>query len=101
MLAATIRRSRRRAPLMARKLILSRQDLGWSQVELARRAVVRPETIHRIEQARRPPSLATFDKLYRVWAEREAQAARAGRWQTQSTQVNSKYTDGATMLTGA
>ncbi|HVA50950.1 MAG TPA: hypothetical protein VNH11_31710 [Pirellulales bacterium] len=30
--------------LMARKLIRSRQALGWSQVELARRAGVRPET---------------------------------------------------------
>ena len=63
--------------LMARKLIRSRQTLGWSQVELGRRAGVRPETINRIEQARRSPSLATFDKLYRALEEGEAQAARA------------------------
>lgn len=52
--------------LMARKLIRARRELGWSQVELGRRAGVRPETINRIEQAKRSPSLATFDKLYRA-----------------------------------
>lgn len=62
--------------LMARKLIRARQALGWSQVELARRAGVRPETVNRIEQARRSPNLATFDKLYR--ALEAGEAARAG-----------------------
>ncbi|MGH7139556.1 MAG: helix-turn-helix transcriptional regulator [Pirellulales bacterium] len=52
--------------LMARKLIRVRSELGWSQVELGRHAGVRPETINRIEQAKRSPSLATFDKLYRA-----------------------------------
>jgi predicted transcriptional regulator len=60
---------------MARKLIRSRQSLEWSHVELARRAGVRPETIHRVEQARRSPSLATFDKLYRALDEGHAVAA--------------------------
>lgn len=52
--------------LMARKLIRARSELGWSQAELARRAGVPPETVNRIEQAKRSPSLATFDKLYRA-----------------------------------
>ncbi|HJT34486.1 MAG TPA: helix-turn-helix domain-containing protein [Pirellulales bacterium] len=62
--------------LMARKMIRARQSLGWSQAELARRAGVRPETVNRIEQAKRSPSLATFDKLYRaIEAEQGARAA--------------------------
>jgi DNA-binding XRE family transcriptional regulator len=52
--------------LMARKLIRARAELGWSQVELGRRSGVRPETINRIEQAKRSPTLATFEKLYRA-----------------------------------
>jgi len=63
--------------LMARKLIRARQALAWSQVELARRAGVPPETVNRIEQARRSPSLGTFDKLYRALDQGEAEAARA------------------------
>ena len=63
--------------LMARKLIRARTELGWSQVELARRAGVRPETINRIEQAKRSPSLATFDKLYRALDEGNAAVARS------------------------
>ncbi len=62
--------------LMARKMIRARKSLGWSQVELARRAGVRPETINRIEQAKRSPNLVTFDKLYR--ALEAGEAARAG-----------------------
>ncbi|HEX7446113.1 MAG TPA: helix-turn-helix transcriptional regulator [Pirellulales bacterium] len=63
--------------LMARKMIRARKNLGWSQVELARRAGVRPETINRIEQAKRSPSLATFDKLYRALEAGEAARASA------------------------
>ena len=60
--------------LMARKMIRARKMLGWSQVELARRAGVRPETVNRIEQAKRSPSLATFDKLYRALDEGQVRA---------------------------
>ncbi|HET6883607.1 MAG TPA: helix-turn-helix transcriptional regulator [Pirellulales bacterium] len=65
--------------LMARKLIRARTELGWSQVELGRRAGVRPETINRIEQAKRSPSLVTFDKLYRALDEGKSAAGKRSR----------------------
>lgn len=65
--------------LMARKLIRARTALGWSQAELGRRAEVRAETINRIEQAKRSPSLATFDKLYRALDAGQAALKKASR----------------------
>ena len=65
--------------IMGRDLIRSRRGLGWSQAELARRAGIRAETLNRIEQAKRSPSLATFDKVHRALAAGEAaqKAAKA------------------------
>lgn len=58
--------------VMARDIIRSRRALGWSQAELARRAGVRAETLNRIEQAKRSPSLSTFDKVHRALEAGEA-----------------------------
>jgi len=48
---------------LARKLILRRQALGWSQRELARRSGVRFETICRIEKGRNTPNVATVNRI--------------------------------------
>ncbi len=50
----------------ARDLITSRRQLGLSQVELARRAGIRVETLKRIEHARMSASVATMEILVRV-----------------------------------
>jgi hypothetical protein len=57
---------------------------------------VRPATINRIEQARRSPSLATFDKLYRALDQGQGGSGprQAGRGQTQSPQVNLMHKSG-------
>jgi ribosome-binding protein aMBF1 (putative translation factor) len=60
--------------VMACDIIRSRRALGWSQAELARRAGVRPETLNRIEQAKRSPSLDTFEKVHRALEAGEAEA---------------------------
>jgi DNA-binding XRE family transcriptional regulator len=56
---------------LARKLIRRRQAAGLTQVELARRAGIRPETLNRLEQGRHTPSIATVDKLDRALTEAE------------------------------
>lgn len=48
---------------LAEKLVRQRQAAGLSQVELARRAGVRPETLNRIERGRTTPDFATVRKL--------------------------------------
>jgi predicted transcriptional regulator len=58
---------------LARNIIRRRQDAGLTQVELARRAGIRPETLNRLEQGRHTPTIATVDKVDRVL--REAQQA--------------------------
>lgn len=40
-----------------------RHRLGLSQAELARRAGIRPETLNRIEQGTRSPSVRTVNKI--------------------------------------
>ena len=60
---------------LARKIIRRRQAAGLSQVELARRAGIRPETLNRLEQGRHTPTVATVDKLDRALAEAEAEQA--------------------------
>ncbi|HEX7447069.1 MAG TPA: helix-turn-helix transcriptional regulator [Pirellulales bacterium] len=60
--------------LLARDLLRSRRALGWSQVELARRAGVRPETLNRIEQGKHSASVATIDKLDKALKAGEAKA---------------------------
>lgn len=59
--------------IMGRDIIRARRALGWSQAELARRAGIRPEALHRIEQAKRSASLRTFDKVHRALEAGEAE----------------------------
>jgi ribosome-binding protein aMBF1 (putative translation factor) len=51
---------------LARKIIKARRILGLSQVELARRAAIRPETLNRIEKGRTSPDTATIAKIERA-----------------------------------
>lgn len=76
--------------VMARDIIRSRRALGWSQAELARRAGIRPETLNRIEQAKRSPSLITYDKVHRALAAGEAKQQakeKAARGKAKSDKV--------------
>jgi DNA-binding XRE family transcriptional regulator len=54
------------AASLARKIIRHRRRAGLTQVELARRAGIRPETLNRIEQGKHPPSVATVVKIDRA-----------------------------------
>ena len=51
---------------LARDILRARRKLGLSQVELARRAGIRPETLNRIEQGRNKPSVPTIAKIDRA-----------------------------------
>jgi DNA-binding XRE family transcriptional regulator len=57
--------------MLARKIIRRRRAVGLSQVELARMAGIRPETLNRLEQGKHSPSIATVDKLDRALAKAE------------------------------
>ena len=57
---------------LARKLILRRQALGWSQRELAKRSGVRFETICRIETGKNTPNIATVEKIDAALSEAES-----------------------------
>jgi DNA-binding XRE family transcriptional regulator len=48
---------------LAEKLIRRRRASGLSQLDLARRAGIRPETLNRIERGRTTPDFATIRKL--------------------------------------
>jgi ribosome-binding protein aMBF1 (putative translation factor) len=63
----------------ARRLIRARRALGWSQIELARRAGVRVETLSRLEHGKHSASAATVDKLRRALDVGEGQTAGAKR----------------------
>jgi DNA-binding XRE family transcriptional regulator len=52
--------------LLAGDILRHRRRLGLSQAELARRAGVRAETLCRIEQGDRSPSVRTVDKIERA-----------------------------------
>ena len=54
------------AVLQARDILRARRKLGLSQVELARRAGIRPETLNRIEQGKNKPSVPTIAKIDRA-----------------------------------
>jgi predicted transcriptional regulator len=58
---------------LARKLIRDRRRAGLTQIELARRAGIRPETLCRIEKGRSTPDTSTFNRIHRSLrkAERE------------------------------
>ena len=49
--------------VMAQEIIRARRKLGLSQAELARRAGIRPETLHRIEQGKHSPTMRTMLKI--------------------------------------
>jgi DNA-binding XRE family transcriptional regulator len=54
--------------LLARRIVAARHRAGWSQAELARRAGVRKETIHRIEAGKNNPDQSTFTKIEKAFA---------------------------------
>lgn len=54
--------------LLARRIVAPRNRAGWTQVELARRAGVRKETIHRIEAGKNNPDESTFTKIEKAFA---------------------------------
>jgi DNA-binding XRE family transcriptional regulator len=66
------------AVLQARDILRARRELGLSQVELARRARIRPETLNRIEQGRNKPSVPTIAKIDRALREAEADDSKTG-----------------------
>ena len=60
------------AVLQARDILRARRKLGLSQVELARRAGIRPETLNRIELGKNKPSVPTIAKIDRALKAAEA-----------------------------
>jgi DNA-binding XRE family transcriptional regulator len=61
--------------LLARDILRHRRRLGLSQAELARCAGIRPETLNRIEQGKRSPSVRTVDKIDRALRAAEKKSA--------------------------
>jgi DNA-binding XRE family transcriptional regulator len=61
---------------LALKILRHRRRLGLTQVELARRAGIRPETLNRIERGERSPSVATVEKIDRALKRAEAEKER-------------------------
>jgi DNA-binding XRE family transcriptional regulator len=59
--------------IVARKIMRRRRALGLTQVDLASRAGIRPETLNRIEQGKHSPSVATVDKIDRALKHAEAE----------------------------
>ena len=59
---------------IARSIVRGRRAAGLTQVELARLAGIRPETLNRIERGKHAPSIASVEKIERSLAK----AARAG-----------------------
>lgn len=51
---------------LARKIVRRRRAAGLTQVDLARRAGIRAETLNRIERGRTTPSIATVEKVTRA-----------------------------------
>ena len=49
--------------LIARRIIQARTKLNWTQVELARRAGIRVETLNRIEKCRQSADPRSIDKI--------------------------------------
>ncbi len=64
---------------LARKLILHRRRLGLTQVEVARRAGIRAETLNRIEKAKVTPSERTVRKIDEVFRQAETGAPAGPR----------------------
>ena len=51
---------------IARSIVRGRRKAGLSQVELARLAGIRTETLNRIEKGKHAPSVATIEKIERA-----------------------------------
>ena len=60
---------------LARKIVRHRRRAGLTQVELARRAGIRAETLNRIEQGRHSPSVPTVEKIDRALKKAEKEEA--------------------------
>ena len=61
---------------LARDIIRHRRRLGLTQVELAKRAGIRPETLCRIELGNRTPAIGTVQKIDRALKKAEAEFVR-------------------------
>jgi predicted transcriptional regulator len=59
---------------LARKIIRQRRAAGLSQVQLARRARIRPETLNRIERGKVAPAIRTVERIVRALEAAEADA---------------------------
>jgi DNA-binding XRE family transcriptional regulator len=64
--------------VLARNIVRDREQLGWSQAELARRAGIRVETLNRIETGKNTPSIATIEKIDTAFRS-ESKASRQRR----------------------
>jgi DNA-binding XRE family transcriptional regulator len=53
---------------IARSIFRERRAAGLPQIELARLAGIRPETLNRIEKGKHAPSIATVEKIERAIA---------------------------------
>jgi len=58
---------------LARRLIRRRKGAGLTQVDLARRAGIRAETLNRVERGKTTPDFATIRKLVVAMNEAEAE----------------------------
>jgi DNA-binding XRE family transcriptional regulator len=55
---------------IARSIVRGRREAGLTQVELARRAGIRTETLNRIEKGKHAPSVTTVEKIERALAKK-------------------------------
>ena len=49
--------------VLARDIVRDREQVGWSQADLARQAGIRVETLNRIETGKQTPSVASIEKI--------------------------------------
>jgi DNA-binding XRE family transcriptional regulator len=61
---------------IARSILRGRRAAGLTQVELARLANIRPETLNRIEKGKHAPSVATIEKLELALAKAQKPGSR-------------------------
>jgi DNA-binding XRE family transcriptional regulator len=60
---------------IARSILRGRRSAGLTQVELARSAGIRAETLNRIEKGKHAPSVATVEKIERALANKAAKSS--------------------------